>query len=207
MQAGGSNVAAVSGESGSRSERLLESMEWPEDLEEDQLEQLKQLVGEFDDIFALDGDDLGCTDVVKHKIDTGDSPPIKQYPRRTPFVQRAKIASMISDREKKGVVRPSISPWASPVVLVPKKDGSTRFCVDYRRLNAVTKKDVYPLPRIEDILDTIGRAKYLLPLTCLQDFGRLSWTPMPQLSPHTVDCLSSLSCPLGCVTLPQLFKG
>ena len=159
LQAGGSNVAAVSGESSSRSERLLESMEWPEDLEEDQLEQLKQLVGEFDDIFALDGDDLGCTDVVKHKIDTGDSPPIKQYPRRTPFVQRAKIASMISDMEKKGVVRPSISPWASPVVLVPKKDGSTRFCVDYRRLNAVTKKDVYPLPRIEDILDTIGRAK------------------------------------------------
>ena len=66
-------------------------MEWPEDLEEDQLEQLKQLVGEFDDIFALDGDDLGCTDVVKHKIDTGDSPPIKQYPRRTPFVQRPRL--------------------------------------------------------------------------------------------------------------------
>ena len=66
---------------------------------------------------------------------------------------------MIADIERKGIVKPSVSPWASPVVLVPKKDGTTRFCVNYRCLNAITKKDLYPLPRIEDILDTIGRAK------------------------------------------------
>ena len=57
--------------------------------------------------------------------------------------------------EQQGVIQPSSSPWASPVVLVPKKNGTHRFCIDYRRLNSITKKDVYPLPRIDDILDTL----------------------------------------------------
>lgn len=67
---------------------------------------------------------------------------------------------MVKEMEETGVIKPSSSPWASPIVLVPKKDGTTRFCVDYRRLNSVTKKDVYPLPRIDDILDTLGGKKY-----------------------------------------------
>ena len=100
----------------------------------------------MDDVFALTDDELDCTDVVTHKIDTGDHPPIKQYPRRTPFVQRAKITAMVADMEKKGIVKSSTSSWASPIVLMPKKDGTTHFCIYYNRcLNAVTKKDVYPL--------------------------------------------------------------
>ena len=66
--------------------------------------------------------------------------------------------------QAQGIVRPSRSPWASPIVLVPKKDGSLRFCVDFRKLNSITKKDVYPLPRVEDILDTLGEAKYFTSL-------------------------------------------
>ena len=61
-------------------------------------------------------------------------------------------------------MQPSVSPWASPVVLVPKKDGSLRFCVDYRRLNALTKNDVYPLPRVVDIVDKLGDTKYFTTL-------------------------------------------
>ncbi len=76
------------------------------------------------------------------------------------MVRREQVAAMIGEMEKHGVVQPSTSPWASPVVLVPKKDETLRFCVDYRRLNSVTRKDVYPLPRIDGILDVLGGSQY-----------------------------------------------
>ena len=62
--------------------------------------------------------------------------------------------------QKEGVIQPSKSPWASPMVLVRKRDGSLRFCVDYRALNSVTKPDIFQLPRIDDLLDKLGQAKY-----------------------------------------------
>ena len=76
--------------------------------------------------------------------------PIKQQPHRTPIVQRDRIKQMVDQMQKQGIVQPSKSPWASPVVSVPKKDGSLRFCVDYCKLNSITRKDVNPLPRVDD---------------------------------------------------------
>ena len=133
-------------------------------LSEEQRVQLIQLIGNYSDVFALNDAELGCTNVVCHSIDTGDGRPVKQQPYRTPFIHRETISRMIEEMEGQGVVQPSMSPWASPVVLVPKKDGSKRFCIDYRRLNALTKRDVYPLPRIDDILDAAGGAKYFTSL-------------------------------------------
>ena len=78
-------------------------------------------------MFALQDSELGHTNLVEHKVDTGDHPPIKQPVRRIPFVYRDKIAKMVEEMEQTGVIQPSSSPWASPVVLVPKKDGSHRF--------------------------------------------------------------------------------
>ena len=144
-------VAVVLVDGGKQLEALLEAVQWPGNIAPQELGQLKALLTEYKDVFALAGYELGCTSVVQHSIDTGDPAPIKQYPRHTPFVQRAQIAKLVADMERKGVISPFVSPWASPVVLVTKKDGSTCFCVDFRRLNAITKKDVYPLPRIEDI--------------------------------------------------------
>ena len=130
--------------------------------------QLKQLIAEYADIFALGTSELGSTNVVHHGINTGDHSPIRQAPRRTPFTLRKKIEEMVDDMLEKEVIQPSKSPWASPVVLVTKKDGSARFCVDYRKLNAVTKLDVFPLPRIDDSLDSLAHAKYFttLELSC-----------------------------------------
>ena len=138
-------VVVVGADVGSRKQNRVETVKWPSCLTADELPRLKQVVGQFDIVFALAGEDLGCTALVQHKIDTADHPPIKQYPRRTPFAQRAKIAAMISDMEAKGVGSPSISPWVSPIVLVPKKDGTIRFCVDFRRLNVITKMFIHSL--------------------------------------------------------------
>jgi hypothetical protein len=144
-----------------RTTKLLESLELPkEKLTADQHRQLRDLLEEYSDVFALSDSELGCTDLAKHFIDTGENRPIRQQPYRTPAVHRDKVGQMVSEMKKQGVIKPSMSPWASPVVLVPKKDGKLRFCVDYRRLNAITTKDVYPLPRIDDILDKLGEAKY-----------------------------------------------
>ena len=121
---------------------------------------MNKLLREYSDVFALNDSELGCTDVICHRIETGDHVPVRQPPYRIPMMHREVIGKMVNEMQDRGIVQPSASPWASPVVLVPKKDGSLRFCVDYRRLNALTKKDVYPLPRIDDIVDTLGDAKY-----------------------------------------------
>ena len=83
---------------------------------------------------------------MQHTINTGDNPPIRQQARRIPFALRSKVDDMTEEMLEQGIIRPSQSPRASPIVLVAKKDGTTRFCVDYRKLNAVTKLDAFPLP-------------------------------------------------------------
>ena len=151
--------------------KLLGMLDFSEcDCSSEQLDTLKTVISEHSDFFEMDSSELGNSTVVQHVINT-DSTPIKQHPYRTPIVQRDKIAQLIKQMKQQGIVKPFCSPWASPVVLVPKKDGSTRFCVDYRCLNAVTKKDVYPLRRIDDILDTLPIS---LPLTYPLATGRLS---------------------------------
>ena len=97
-----------------------------------EVEKFKDLLKKSTDVFALDESELGCTDVVFHKIEMGDHAPIRQPPYRIPTVHRVVIGQMVKDMQYRGIVQPSVSPWASPVVLVPKKDGTLRFCVDCR---------------------------------------------------------------------------
>ncbi|GFU28582.1 retrovirus-related Pol polyprotein from transposon 412 [Trichonephila clavipes] len=104
------------------------------------------------DVFSRNSSDIGHTTVTQHRIDTADHPPIKQHPRRLPFAKQEEVGTLLREMQENDIIEPSSSPWASPIVLVRKKDGSTRFCVDYRKLNDVTKKDSYPLPRIDDTL-------------------------------------------------------
>ncbi|MET0107142.1 MAG: retropepsin-like aspartic protease [Sedimenticola sp.] len=111
------------------------------------------------DLFAAKDSDLGHTDTVKMKLNTGDHPPIKLRPYRTPIHNREIIDKAIDEMLEANVIRRSKSPWSFPVVIVDKKDGSKRFCVDFRKLNQITKANSYPLPLIDDILALLGKAK------------------------------------------------
>jgi len=124
-----------------------------------QKDKLANLLDEFSDIFSTGPDDLGRTGIVKHQIDTGGHPPIKQPRRRVPMHQQETMRKHVEEMLQHGVVKPFTSPWASPIVLVKKKDGTARFCVDYRKLNDVTRKDAYPLPRIDETLDALSGSK------------------------------------------------
>ena len=94
------------------------------------------------------------------EINTGDAEPVKQGMRRMPFAVRSEVARQLETMQQSGVVQPLKSPWSSPVVMVRKRDGTHKFCVDYRKLNAITKPNTFPLPRIDDLLDQLGQAKY-----------------------------------------------
>lgn len=160
-------VAALQGETDNegRTSTLLGALGLDQmELPQKELDELQGLVVEFASLFALDATELGRTSIVTHTINTGDCPPVRQPPRRVPFSLRGKVCQLIDNMLKQGVIVPSSSPWASPIVLVAKQDGSTRFCVDYRKLNAVTKLDVFPLPRIDDSLDLLAGTQYFTSL-------------------------------------------
>lgn len=120
---------------------------------------LQALLRQYADVFAMSDNDLGYTDLVKHEIPVTDDIPVTQVYRRIPPNQFEEVREHISGLLKKGVIRESSSSYASPVVLVRKSDGSLRLCVDYRRLNAKTQRDAFPLPRIEESLDALCRAQ------------------------------------------------
>ena len=143
------------------------------DLTESQKADLQNLLNEYRDIFALKPNELGRTNVVQHHIDTGDHPPIKQRPYRVPMAQRERIERCIDDMLEQGIIRPSTSAWSSPVVLVKKPDGSDRFCCDLRKVNSVTKKDSYPLPRIADTLDALSGAQYFSSMDLMSGYWQI----------------------------------
>ncbi|UYV71013.1 K02A2.6-like [Cordylochernes scorpioides] len=118
------------------------------------------ILGSFSGLFEFNKFPSNLTSTAKHKINTEDHPPIKRRPYRVSQVERQTIQNEVDKMLKGGIVQLSESPWSSPVVLVKKKNGSWRFCVDYRHLNKITKKDVYPLPRIDDTLDCLRGASY-----------------------------------------------
>ena len=127
-----------------RQQRLKSALKISPALTSQQSEELMQCAVEHHEVFALDDREMGEVIDIEHQIHTGDSPPIRQLPRRVPFAVRGEMTRMVQDMLKDGIIQESASPWASPVVLVKKKDGTLRFCIDYRRLNAVMHKDTSP---------------------------------------------------------------
>ena len=122
--------------------------------------QLEDLLIQYRHIFSTGPLDMGRTELVMHEIDTGDNKPTRQALRPTPMAMTSAIDEHLEEMIQQGIIEPSYSDWASNVVLVKKRDGSLRFCIDYRQLNEKTTKDVYPLPRIDNCLDTLAGAKW-----------------------------------------------
>ena len=140
-------------------------------------EKLRSLLQTLGDVISVGDGDLGRTSVLRHKIDTGSALPIRQQSRTLPFHQRGVVKDMIDGMLKQGIIEPSEGAWASPIVLARKKDGSFRFCVDFRRVNDVTKKDVHPLPRIDDALDSLAGAKWFSTIDLACDYWQVEMDP------------------------------
>ena len=127
-----------------------------QNLAPEEKQKVADLLIKYQDCFSKDEWDIGLTHLSEHEIKTGDSQPIKQPPRRVPLAYAEKEKAAIEELKAKGVIRDSVSPWASPIVLVSKKDGTVRPCVDYRKVNSLVEPDGFPLPRIQDCLDAVA---------------------------------------------------
>ena len=144
-----------------------------ENLDEEQKIRVAQMLNKFQDSFSRDEWDLGLTHLAAHAIKTEGAAPVKQPPRRVPMAYAEEEKKAIEDLKAKGVIRDSTSPWASPIVLVKKKDGSVRPCVDYRKVNELVKPDGFPLPRIQDCLDAAAGSKFFSTFDLLSGYFQI----------------------------------
>ena len=155
------------------------------DLDGDQRRRLAEVLLEYAEIFPVPGDPLtGHTDAVEHDINTGDRSPIRCAPHRMSPQKMKKEEDCVADMLTGGQIEASDSPWSSPVVLVTKKDGGTRFCVDYRQLNDATIKDAYPLPRIDYTLDMLAGSSGFRPWIWPVATGRSHYLRRPEPRRH-----------------------
>ena len=118
--------------------------------------ELEALLNKYAKAFSVNEYDLGWTDKIRHKIDTGNNPPARQALRKVPIAQRSVIDKHVDEQLKQGIIQPTQSAFAANLVIVKKHDGTTRCCCDYRGLNLITKRDAYPLPRMDQCLDALG---------------------------------------------------
>ena len=180
------------------------------DWSEDQRVQARAVITEYSFLFAMNSMDLGKTDLVKHHIELTKYNPIKDHYRLIPPQQYEEVRKHLKEMLDIGAIRCSNSPWASPVVLVRKKDGSLRFCIDLRKLNAQTVKDAYSIPRIEDALDSLNGACIFtsLDLKCGYWQVELDDESIP-LTTFTVGPLGFYECirmPFGLTNAPATFQ-
>lgn len=134
----------------------------------------RKVIAGYSDVFALPGEPLGRTTLAEHCIDTGDTPPFREKMRRYAPAQLDEIDHEVDRMLDQDVIEPSSSPWSTPILVVKKKDGSARLCLDLRRLNKHTvKKDCFPLPRIDHALDTLGGSRYFCTLDLMSGYWQL----------------------------------
>ena len=140
----------------------------------DEKEEMARLKGEFPEVFS---DSPGKTDACMLEIDTGSAAPRGSRPYRVPDRLKEGVRSEVEELVELGIVVPSTSPWASPVVPVPKKDGTVRVCIDYRKLNEVTVADPYYMTTMDEIVERIGASKVMSKLDLAKGFYQVEVDP------------------------------
>ncbi|GBM41002.1 Retrovirus-related Pol polyprotein from transposon 412 [Araneus ventricosus] len=153
---------------------ILENLEG---LNEEQRTAVKELLQEFQNLFFTSDSDVGQCNMIQHRINRGNHPPFKQYPRRLPLTKKEEAEHLVKEMVDNGIIEKSSGPWASPIVPVKKKDGSTLFCVDYRKLKDITIKDSYPLPRIDDNLDALNGSQWFSTLDLKSGYWQVEIQP------------------------------
>ena len=164
---------------------------------------------EYQDTFSRDEYDLGVTNLAEHVINTGDAAPIRQPPRWTPMAYEGEDHKSLDKLQKQRSIRPSNCPWASLIVLVRKKDGSVRPCVDYHRLNNVTEKDAFPLPRTEDCLDAVAGAVWFSTVDVTSAYNQIPVRPqhVPKMAFMTkYGLFEYTTMPFGLCNAPATFQ-
>lgn len=141
-----------------------------EHLEEDKCKQLVQLIQSYPSLFS---DTPTCTNLIEHDVDVGDAWPIAQRFYRVSPEKRKILDTEVKYMVDNGIAEPCSSSWASPCLLVCKPDSTYRPCTDFRKVNAVTKPDLFPLPRMEDCVDQVGAAKYVSKFDLLKGYWQV----------------------------------
>ena len=175
-------------------------------LSSQQVEDVVQLVGEH---MALFQDTPGLTQLVTHDVDTGNAPPIKQHPYRIHPSKWAKVKEELVYMEEIGAIEQGSSEWSSPLVPVPKPDQTVRPCIDYRKVNCVTRSDAYPIPRLEDCIDKIGHAQFVSKFDLLKGYWQVPLTERAQEVSAFVTPDSLYRClvlPFGMKNAPATFQ-
>ncbi|XP_069986300.1 uncharacterized protein [Penaeus vannamei] len=142
-------------------------------LSEPMQDELSSLLHEYSHLFS---DVPTKTHLLYHDIDVGSNPPVKQHPYRINPLKHSQLREEISYMLENDIIEPSMSEWSSPCILVPKADGSMRFCTYFRRVNALTRDDSYPIPRIDDCIDLMGNAKFVTKIDLLKGYWQIPLT-------------------------------
>ena len=169
-----------------------------------------RLLAKYHDIFSLDPMELGCTHLTKHTIKVMDNTPFKEHFRRIPPPMVEEVRNHLKEMLESGAIRPSQSAWCNAVVLVRKKDGSLRFCIDFRCLNTCMKKDSYPLPQIQEVLESLVGAGHFSCLDLKSGFWQIRMDEASkQYTAFTVGNLGFFECnrmPFGLCNVPATFQ-
>lgn len=173
--------AATSPSDGEKSnaDQFLESFDFSH-LAEDEALKLKSFLCMNRDVFALSSSEMGCTDRVTHTIELLDNTPFREKCRPIPPSAYDELRQHLEELLAAGIITKSKSPFCSNIVMVRKKDGSLRLCVDYRRLNGRTKKDAYNIPRTDTLIDCLRGAKYFASLDLFSGYHQVAMKPEDQ---------------------------